>query len=561
MGPDDNRRDEVRTSWAAMGTDSKKHSGRGFRASLQVKTMAAATIVLVAMSTMIALTVLKITRESVQESYIQTIRTTVDALHAECIKSFEGTPNVDELARLAKNALTREGIVVCAFFNERTEPLTYLSIQSGLRINDIADYVSTSDPDRIQRTSDVELELRPIFVKLGNAAEMISMLKGSLVVGYTVDPMRQQYGALQKKINTCITIVAAVTALIAWLGARTLVRPLRSLIQGTARVSRGEYDVEIKADTGDELQLLAESFNRMAIDIKESHNRLDEQNRNLERVVRSRTRKLQDANEELRSLDKMKDGFLSSISHEFKTPLTSIQAFGEILRDDRHLDEVTRSEFLAIILRESERMTCLVNDVLDLVKIESGEMQFHFTGLRPERLIEQVLENLEPRLKEHQTVVDLEVAPGLPEAHWDHGMISRILQEVVGNAVRFSPSRTRVEISAKAVEEEIELRIRDHGPGIPARDLERVFQKFRQGGDVLTNKPKGTGLGLPICRLIVEHHGGTIRALLPEEGGGVLLEIRLPALPPAAIASAIAPQEPETVTAASMSSDASAPVS
>jgi signal transduction histidine kinase len=303
------------------------------------------------------------------------------------------------------------------------------------------------------------------------------------------------------------------------------VRPIYTLIQGTQRIARGEYSCVI-IRSRDELHLLADSFNSMSEQLRQSREKLDATNRNLEETVRLRTKRLQEALQELQVLDKMKDEFLSSISHEFRTPLTSIKAFAEILLEERDPDTV--SEFLGIILRESNRLEGLVNDVLDLVKMESGEMPFRFSETSPGAILRNSVQAARERAVEHHIRVVAQEEEMELLAMWDGAKITRLLLELLNNAIRFSPPGSQIQVTLSRRASGVRYAVRDQGPGLPPGDLERVFEKFRQIGEALTGKPMGAGLGLPICRLIAENHGGTIHAETPEGGGGALFVLDLP---------------------------------
>jgi signal transduction histidine kinase len=247
------------------------------------------------------------------------------------------------------------------------------------------------------------------------------------------------------------------------------------------------------------------------------------------------------AHQELLSLDEAKTNFLANVSHELRTPLTSIRAFSEILLNYPD-DEETQHEFLQIITAESERLTRLVNDVLDVTKIESGEMDWRDEAIDTSALIEQCARTFAP-LFEHSIVnFELDVAATLPAIRGDHDRLQQVIHNLLNNAMKFTSQGT-IGLRAAVVSDELRIEVSDTGVGIADEDQERVFEKFQQVGDTLTGKPKGTGLGLTICRDIVAHHGG--RLLLESQPGRgsrfiiglpipAQIELELPALPLAA---------------------------
>jgi signal transduction histidine kinase len=234
------------------------------------------------------------------------------------------------------------------------------------------------------------------------------------------------------------------------------------------------------------------------------------------------------AHQELLSLDEAKTNFLANVSHELRTPLTSIRAFAEILQSYPDDDE-TQQEFLQIITSESERLTRLVNDVLDVTKIESGEMDWRDESIDPSALLDQCARTFAP-LFEHSTLkFQQAVQPCLPLIRGDHDRLQQVIHNLLNNAMKFTSAGT-IGLRAGVENNELHIEVWDTGVGIALQDQERVFEKFQQVGDTLTGKPKGTGLGLTICRDIVLHHGGRMQ-LDSAPGEGSRFTITLPVPP------------------------------
>ncbi len=267
-------------------------------------------------------------------------------------------------------------------------------------------------------------------------------------------------------------------------------------------------------------------------DRKKAEQDLADLNRHLEQLVRERTedlvnkaRELEEANQRLRELDEMKSAFLSSVSHELRTPLTSILGFSKLLHKEfaknfqpLALDDAKLSrkgsriqENLSIISHEGERLTRLINDVLDLNKIESGRM-----GWRDERL--NMVEALETAVQSvtgmFAGISDLdlqaEIDPGLPVIVADADRLHQVLINLLNNAAKFTEKGT-VTVRSFPRFGQVRVEISDTGLGIHPEDQAQIFEKFHQTRtDTMENKPKGTGLGLTICREIIEHYGGRI---------------------------------------------------
>ena len=223
------------------------------------------------------------------------------------------------------------------------------------------------------------------------------------------------------------------------------------------------------------------------------------------------TLELQAANERLQELDRVKDDIMSSVTHELRTPLTSIRAFSELLRDDPKMHLADRERFLGLIVSETERLTRLINQTLDLAKIESGRADWNGCELDLKAVIEQSVAATSQIFREKEAQVELDLPDNLPLILADRDRLIQVMLNLLSNAAKFlSPATGRVHVILRTLSDGLEVSVRDNGPGIRPEDHELIFEKFRQVGDTMTAKPSGTGLGLPISRRIVEHFGGKL---------------------------------------------------
>jgi two-component system sensor histidine kinase NblS len=213
----------------------------------------------------------------------------------------------------------------------------------------------------------------------------------------------------------------------------------------------------------------------------------------------------------------MKDDFISLVSHELRTPLAAIMAYSEsLLMENIVEDEKERREYLEIIHSEGERLSRLINDILDLSKMESGKMTYHFEEAHIDSAVYTTMMNFDGAAKQKQLELTSEVEENIPPARFDHDRIVQVLMNLIGNSVKFTEAGGKIIVKAKHVAPDkenngfIEVSVQDTGCGIPPEQFASVFNKFEQVENV-RHHSGGTGLGMPICRQIVEDgHGGKI---------------------------------------------------
>ena len=220
------------------------------------------------------------------------------------------------------------------------------------------------------------------------------------------------------------------------------------------------------------------------------------------------TAELRAANLRLEGLDRLKDDFMSSVTHELRTPLTSIRALAELMVDDPDMPPGQRQQFLGIVVAETERLSRLVNQVLDMAKIESGHAEWHNADVDLVALARQAAQTVHELLRERGAELVLQLPEQVPPLRADPDRLMQVLLNLLSNAAKFVPTPGgRIALRLQADAAGVTVEVQDNGPGVPEHQRALIFEKFRQGGDA-ANRPQGTGLGLPISRQIVEHFGG-----------------------------------------------------
>lgn len=386
---------------------------------------------------------------------------------------------------------------------------------------------------------------------------------GWLVLGFDVTPIRTEAATArergQKVLARTTTLALFVATLVAGLGffasiwtSRRLLRPVVGLAEDAAAIAEGNLDQEIAAvDSADEIGVLARQFEAMRRSVRnyiselvvakqtaedatrqeqKLRTEIEEHSRSLEDKVRERTAELVATNDRLTEFDRLKSEFLSNVSHELRTPLAAISSAAKIIKRYGSGDTGTNDRFSGVIIEETQRLTRLINDLLDLSKIEAGKTEWALVLMNdPHELLEHVVTTFRPLYAESGIALSLSTEPDLPPLQCDRDRMIQVLTNLCSNARKFTPSGGTVEIRAERAQllgsAALKITVTDSGCGIPQSERHAVFERFRQGQG--SDKPSGTGLGLTICKEVVEYHGGTIEAQAPE-GGGTRMVIILP---------------------------------
>jgi hypothetical protein len=293
----------------------------------------------------------------------------------------------------------------------------------------------------------------------------------------------------------------------------------------SARVMVASVAEEEQLDLDDVMRILDE-----ASQLRAYSTALEEKSLSLERA----TAELREANEKLKSLDRLKDDFMSSVTHELRTPLTSIRALSELMRDDDAMELAQRQQFLGIIVTEAERLSRLVNQVLDMAKIEAGHAEWTVAEVDLREVVEQAAGSMAEMYRERGVLLERELAVAVPSVKADADRLTQVVLNLLSNALKYAPRENgRVVVRLDHDADGVRIEVQDNGPGIPADQQAMVFEKFRQVAGDEHYRPGGTGLGLPISRQIVEHFGGRMW-LRSAPGQGACFGFSLPVNPSAA---------------------------
>ena len=337
--------------------------------------------------------------------------------------------------------------------------------------------------------------------------------------------------SFNRAILYATAIIAVFLAMIAlYVVVRyVIVKPLKHLRDVADDVSRGNLEVRAEIHTSDEFEEVAAAFNRMLRHLASAQQELRTVNQNLDGKVDQ----LAQANMRLHEMNRLKSDFLATMSHELRTPLNSIIGFSDVLSTIDALDDRQR-RYVKNIQKSGRMLLDMINDILDLAKIESGRMELRLTEFRLEAVVTAQCDMARPLAEKKNIDLDVEVDDDLPEMRQDQGKIQQILNNLLSNAIKFTPEGGRIIVSAlKLDDRHASLVVTDTGVGIAPQDQTAIFEKFRQGatvisgGDAMTREYSGTGLGLSIVKEMCKLLGGEI-SLVSELGKGSTFTVRLP---------------------------------
>ncbi|MBS1251910.1 MAG: Alkaline phosphatase synthesis sensor protein PhoR [Anaerolineales bacterium] len=302
--------------------------------------------------------------------------------------------------------------------------------------------------------------------------------------------VREMGGAWQELAPSLLVsggVVFVLATLFGGLLSRSIRRPIQRMTAATEAMAQGDYAQQIAVQGDDEVARLARSFNTMAQEVDRAH--------------------------------RMQRDFVANVSHDLKTPLTSIQGFAQALLDGTAEDSESRRRAAQVIYEEADRMRRLVQVLLELAKLESGQIKLARESIDLGAILKEAMERALPLAETREISVNLRAPASLPAIRGDAHRLSQVFNNLLDNAVAYTPAGGSVEITAAPTSEgTLEIVVSDTGRGIPSEDLPRIFERFYQADKARADR-RGTGLGLSIVQEIVAAHGGRVTAASqPDQG-------------------------------------------
>jgi two-component system, NtrC family, sensor kinase len=328
-------------------------------------------------------------------------------------------------------------------------------------------------------------------------------------VGWSVflaQPLQEAFAPLYASLlrNAVLLLLGlGLAVLVSLFLARRVVTPIRTLQIGAAQIGAGALEHRIDIQSGDELQALAEEFNHMAAQLQESY-------ASLEQKVEERTRELAEKGRQLELASQHKSQFLANMSHELRTPLNAILGYTELIMDHIYGEVPEKiSEVLERVQQGGHHLLDLINDVLDISKMEAGQLTLALNDYSLAEVVQTVFSAVESLAVEKELTLTVALPADLPRGKGDERRLAQVLLNLLGNAIKFTEVG-EVQVQVTAAGGAFTVAVSDTGPGISEADQQKIFEAFQQADSSSTRKKPGTGLGLSIVKRIVEMHGGRV---------------------------------------------------
>ena len=454
------------------------------------------------------------------------------------------------LLRLASGALEEPDVVAAAIFNAKGEVqaaaekvVGTLAAAPGPR--EVADL--TVEMRKVRGGQNVLFFLSPVRLQreIGGGGDGFELLEpgraarneaiGTVEVALGLGEVERRIGEVQRTTMQITVIVVAVGIVLVFLLSRVFVTPIERVAATARGIAAGDRRSRVRIRNRDELGELADAFNTMTKTLEDQEEELRSMNVGLEHKVRERTgelelkqRELLTINAELERASRLKSEFLANMSHELRTPLNAVNGFSELLLEEVQGPLTTKQRrYVDNILTSGRHLLHLINDILDLSKIEAGRLEVRDEEFAFRPVIDSAVSVIQPLAQKKGLEIAVEIAPEIERVRLDPGKTRQILYNLMSNAVKFTETG-RITVSARFSEPGwMELVVSDTGIGIKPEDQQRIFREFEQVDGSYTRRYEGTGLGLALTKKFVEMQGGTIQ-LFSDPGRGSRFVIQLP---------------------------------
>jgi signal transduction histidine kinase len=345
-------------------------------------------------------------------------------------------------------------------------------------------------------------------------------ISSSIIGGLRVTvPYSQTKKVLKKNAiifgSAGIFIIFMIIGFLMFMINKVVLKPLKELEEKGNQIVSGNFDVRVDIKTNDELEFLGQNFNKMASNLAKNHELL-------EHKISTATEDLAKANQELLKLDKLKSDFLHNMSHELRSPLTA--ARGGVTYLERTIQNPDAFQYLSIVEKNLARLTWFINNLFDFTKLEAGKTEWEFQRENITTLVQEVIEIMSPVAMEKNIKVEFKKVGDI-YVLIDLERMEQVLVNILDNALKFSDSNSMIKIGIKTKDNNVEIFIKDQGPGIDKNLFKNIFKKFYTGES--DHKKGGSGMGLAISKAIVDAHEGEIK-VLSKLGDGAAFYITLP---------------------------------